>query len=244
MLPEASLWNEFTLWNELTAVMHITVACLLSIVVGAEREYFAKAAGIRTYTVVGLGSALFTVVSIYGFMPFSQADGMNYDGARVAAQIVSGVGFLGAGLIFVRRDVVRGLTTAASVWFVAAIGMAAGAGQYIVATAATLIYLLVAFGVRPISARMPQAKSTHEVFNITYWDGQGVLRKVMEIIAEHGITVTDLKIGKRTKIKNEGAMQEVKISTHGASKSLEDLVQELADAKGVIEVIAKDPSRY
>jgi len=96
--------------------------------IGLEREIRQKNAGLRTHTLVGVGAALFVLISKYGFTDVLEPGLVVLDPSRMAAQIVSGVGFLGAGLIFVRRDSVRGLTTAASIWVTAVIGAASGAG--------------------------------------------------------------------------------------------------------------------
>ena len=123
------------------------LALVLSALIGLEREVRQKNAGLRTHTLVGVGAALFMLISKYGFTDVLQPRLVVLDPSRVAAQIVTGVGFLGAGLIFVRRDSVRGLTTAASIWVTAAIGSAAGARLPLLAVLAVLatgIYFLVA----------------------------------------------------------------------------------------------------
>ena len=117
-----------------TLIIRLVVACLLAFVVGLDREYRAKDAGLKTHFLVSLGSALFMIISRYGFDNSTQVDF-----SRVAAQVVSGIGFIGAGTIIFQKQIVRGLTTAASLWSVSAIGMAAGAGMYAVAVAATII---------------------------------------------------------------------------------------------------------
>src|SRR6202050_11009 len=119
------------------------LALILSAAVGLEREIRQKNAGLRTHTLVGVGAALFMLISKYGFSDVLESRLVVVDPSRVAAQIVTGVGFLGAGLIFVRRDSVRGLTTAASIWVTAAIGAASGAGLAILALLAVGIYFLV-----------------------------------------------------------------------------------------------------
>ena len=126
-----------------TLIIRLVVACLLAFVVGLDREYRAKDAGLKTHFLVSLGSALFMIISRYGFDNSTQVDF-----SRVAAQVVSGIGFIGAGTIIFQKQIVRGLTTAASLWSVSAIGMAAGAGMYAVAVVATLLTLigLEAFG--------------------------------------------------------------------------------------------------
>ena len=121
-------------------LMRLVVAVLLGSIIGYEREQAAKPAGVRTHGMVSLGAALFTVISLYGF-------GGIGDPARLAAQIVSGIGFLGAGLILRQRGNVQGLTTAASLWVTAAIGVAVGVGMMVMALATTLlVYLLLRFG--------------------------------------------------------------------------------------------------
>ena len=124
--------------------IELGLAFLLSAVIGLEREIRHKSAGLRTYTVVGTAAALFVLVSKYGFSDVLVANSIVLDPSRVAAQIVSGIGFIGAGLIFVSQDQVRGLTTAATVWLVTAIGMACGAGLPWLALAATGAYFVVA----------------------------------------------------------------------------------------------------
>src|ERR1700691_4150858 len=101
-------------------ISELGVAFLLSMMIGVEREIRQKSAGLRTHTLVGVGAALFMLISKYGFTDVLEPGRVVLDPSRVAAQIVTGVGFLGAGLIFVRRDAVRGLTTAAAIWVTAA----------------------------------------------------------------------------------------------------------------------------
>ncbi|HTU51208.1 MAG TPA: MgtC/SapB family protein [Acidobacteriaceae bacterium] len=120
------------------------IAFLLSAAIGLEREIRHKSAGLRTYTVVGTAAALFLLISKYGFTDILVADRIVLDPSRVAAQIVTGIGFIGAGLIFVRDDRVAGLTTAATVWLVTGIGMACGASLPWLAVAATVAYFIVA----------------------------------------------------------------------------------------------------
>ncbi len=122
---------------DLEMMLRIMLAFALGAVLGWERDRAGRPAGLRTHMMVAAGSAAFTLVSIYGFP--EPAGGLPRDPARVAAQIVSGVGFLGAGTIFRTPSTVRGLTTAASVWLAAAIGMMAGVGMYAVASVTALL---------------------------------------------------------------------------------------------------------
>jgi putative Mg2+ transporter-C (MgtC) family protein len=128
---------DLTLEIQLDLALRLTVGLVLGAVIGFERELHRQPAGFRTHSLVALGAALFTVVSAFGFT------GDNVDPTRIAAQIVSGIGFIGAGTILQYRGHIRGLTTAASLWSVAAIGTAAGAGLYVVAVVGTLLILVI-----------------------------------------------------------------------------------------------------
>ena len=125
-------------------VLRIFVAALLGGAIGLEREYRAKEAGFRTHFLVALGSALFMIVSAYGFEGAISSPEHRWDVSRVAAQVVSGIGFIGAGTIIFHKseNAVRGLTTAAGLWVTAAIGLACGGGLYILAVASTILVLL------------------------------------------------------------------------------------------------------
>ena len=125
-------------------ILRIFVAAILGGLIGLEREYRAKEAGFRTHFLVALGAALFMIISAYGFEGVLTNENMRLDPSRIAAQVVSGIGFIGAGTIIFQKNenAVRGLTTAAGVWVVAAIGLACGAGMYMVAVSSTLFVLL------------------------------------------------------------------------------------------------------
>ena len=135
MIPELHWWE---------ILVRVVVAAALTGSIGLERELRDRVAGLRTHMLVGIGAALFTIVSAYGWsdFEFSTASGVVFDPTRIAAQIVTGIGFLGAGAIIRQGITVRGLTTAASLWIVAAIGMAVGAGYYSAALIATGIVLV------------------------------------------------------------------------------------------------------
>jgi putative Mg2+ transporter-C (MgtC) family protein len=130
---------------ELEIGLRLVVALLLGGTIGLEREYHRHAAGIRTMAAVCMGSCLFTAVGIFP---------VHTDPTRVAAQVVTGVGFLGAGAILRSGSGVRGLTTAAAIWVVAAIGMAVGFGLYLLPSIATLLMLVFLAGIRPIERRL------------------------------------------------------------------------------------------
>lgn len=129
-------------------ILRLIVAALLGAVIGLDREYRAKDAGFRTHFLVALGSSLFMVISQYGFGEMLNQDNVSLDPSRIASQVVTGIGFIGAGTIILQKRIVRGLTTAAGLWVTSAIGLACGAGMYAVAVAATVLTLigLEAFG--------------------------------------------------------------------------------------------------
>ena len=122
--------------------LRLFVAGAMGVLIGLEREYRAKEAGYRTHFLVALGSALMMIASQYGFMEVLKTDLIRLDPSRIAAQVVSGIGFIGAGTIILQKQIVRGLTTAAGIWATSGIGLAVGAGMYAVGISATLLVLL------------------------------------------------------------------------------------------------------
>ncbi|MBC1489542.1 MgtC/SapB family protein [Listeria sp. FSL L7-1485] len=123
-------------------ILRLVVAGVLGAIIGFDREIRAKEAGFRTHFLVSLGSALIMIVSQYGFSEIAKMQTISFDPSRVAAQVVSGIGFIGAGTIIIQKKFVRGLTTAAGLWATAGIGLAVGAGMYAVGIAATLLTLI------------------------------------------------------------------------------------------------------
>jgi putative Mg2+ transporter-C (MgtC) family protein len=140
-------------WAE--ALLRLVLAGILGGAIGTEREIREREAGLRTHMLVAIGAALFTIVSAYGWSDFhfSNQSGITYDPTRIAAQIVTGIGFLGAGAIIRHGLSVRGLTTAASLWVVAAIGIAAGAGYYSAAVVTTIVVLVSLWPLRIVAHR-------------------------------------------------------------------------------------------
>lgn len=134
-------------------IMRLVLAAILGSVIGFERERQSWAAGLRTHMLVCVSAALVMIVSAFGFADVAGQPNVVLDPSRIAAQVVSGIGFLGAGAILLRGEVIRGLTTAASLWSVAAIGLAVGAGLNTAAIAATIIILAILAGMKPIERR-------------------------------------------------------------------------------------------
>ena len=141
-------------WGEV--LVRIILAGVLGGAIGAEREIREREAGLRTHMLVAVGAALFTIVSAYAWrdFQFSAASGVTFDPTRIAAQVVTGIGFLGAGAIIRQGLSIRGLTTAASLWVVAAIGMASGAGYYSAAVITTVLVLVSLWPLRILAFRI------------------------------------------------------------------------------------------
>jgi putative Mg2+ transporter-C (MgtC) family protein len=137
-------------------LLRVVLAGVFGGAIGAEREIREREAGLRTHMLVSIGAALFTLVSAYGFSDFhfSNRSGVTYDPTRIAAQVVTGIGFLGAGAIIRQGLSVRGLTTAASLWVVAAIGLATGAGYYSAALITTIVVLVSLWPLRILAFRL------------------------------------------------------------------------------------------
>jgi len=174
----------------------LLMALVLSSLIGLERELRQKSAGLRTHTLVGLGSALFMLISKYGFTDVL-SEHVTLDPSRVAAQIVSGIGFVGGGLIFVRRDAVRGLTTAAVVWVVAAVGAACGAGLPVLAVLVTAAHFLVVYGYPPLLRRVTRDQPASTAIRVSYLDGRGVLRDVLGAATRHRFVVAEFNTARR-----------------------------------------------
>lgn len=224
-------------------VAELALGLALSAVIGLEREIRQKSAGLRTHTLVGVGAALFMLISKYGFADVQIPGQVILDPSRVAAQIVSGIGFLGAGLIFVKRDSVRGLTTAASVWVTAAIGAAAGAGLPLLAAATTGGYLIVSLGLTPLAHWVARTGGRVSLLRVSYPDGRGILRQVLAMAIESGFTVDDMATRDDPRRRAEPddpdapAMVEVVLRMHGKG-SLSGLAARLSELPQVRAVTA------
>lgn len=179
--------------------LRLIVALLLGGIIGLEREYRSKDAGFRTHFLVALGAALFTIISQYGF-----GDGVK-DTSRVAAQVVSGIGFLGAGLIVFQKNVVRGLTTAAGLWVTAAIGMACGVGMY---TTAVIVTVLILFGLEVLNKFIPHLGTTTMQLSFSSPSRESA-RQVVDQIKAESVHIYNYEMkGKRT---SKGEIYEVEM---------------------------------
>ncbi len=207
------------------ALLRLTFACGLGAAIGFEREIRDREAGIRTHLLVSLGSALFTIVSAFGFHEFLAGGGqiVRADPSRIAAQIVTGIGFLGAGAIIREGLSVRGLTTAATLWVVAAIGMACGAGYYWPAVAATVLTLLALWPLRIAAYRLiEQIKPEENRITVELREGAG-LPQLLALV--HNV--------RHIEVNEEVDRRVVQLETPDAN---EELVSKLSDADFVIGV--------
>lgn len=217
-------------------IVELLAAFALCSAIGLERELRQKSAGLRTHALVGLGSALFMLISKYGFGDVL-GDHVVLDPSRVAAQIVSGIGFVGAGLIFVRRDAVRGLTTAAAVWITAAVGAACGAGLLLLGLVVTIGYFVIAVLVPPALRRLPGRSWRHDPIFVRYADGHGVLRDILSTTTARGFVVTGLDVYDRDADVHTVSVV-LEVSGRGDSTGL---TAELAELAGVSAARTGEP---
>jgi putative Mg2+ transporter-C (MgtC) family protein len=209
----------------------VLIAFGLTSLVGLERRLRRKSAGLRTHALVGTGSAVFTLVSAYGFGALPGIDA-GPDPSRVAAQIITGIGFLGAGVIFTNRDVVHGLTTAASIWLSAAIGMACGAGLVPLAVVATGLHFVSALVLTPLSHRLPGMLAPQGL-RLRYEDGHGVLREVLTVVDELQLSAS--VVSSRTVEGPGGAEVELLLRLEGKT-DLRTAAVQLTKVAGVRDV--------
>jgi putative Mg2+ transporter-C (MgtC) family protein len=164
----------------------------LTTLIGLERTIQGKVAGLRTQTIVGTSSALIMLISKFGFSDVVSAQTVELDPSRVAAQIVSGIGFLGAGIIITRRGAIHGLTTAAAVWESAAIGMAAGAGLLLLATAVMALHFVSALAFSAVERQLNARLRDTVRLQIVYENGKGVLRTIMQVCGQKNWQLNEL----------------------------------------------------
>jgi putative Mg2+ transporter-C (MgtC) family protein len=215
--------------QSLDQVGQLGLAFLLSALIGLERGWHQKSAGLRTHTLVGAGSALFVIVSKYGFTDVLEPGRSTLDPSRVAAQVVTGIGFIGGGLIFVRGDIVRGLTTAAIVWMTAAIGMACGAGLWLLAIIVTAGHFVIVLGFPRIAALLPRSPFVPRGLRVVYQDGRGILREVLAEVSRRGFAIASVE----TQRHDEGVVLRLELT---GQAPLHDLMIVLSELDGVLEV--------
>jgi putative Mg2+ transporter-C (MgtC) family protein len=179
--------------SSLDVLLRLGLAALLTGAIGAERELRERSAGLRTYILVGVGSALFTLVSAYAWSDFFQTGQVRIDPTRIAAQIVTGVGFLGAGAILRQGLSVRGLTTAAGLWAAAAIGMAAAAGFWVAAVATTAIVMVALAPLRALEGHMVRFGSDLSTLEVRLTHN-GTIGPVVDLLGPLGVTIQSIEL--------------------------------------------------
>lgn len=210
-------------------LFRLLVAGVLGALVGIDREYRAKEAGFRTHFLVALGSALFMIVSKYGFEDILGKEGVGLDPSRIASQVVTGIGFLGAGTIIIQKLFVRGLTTAAGIWTTAAVGLAVGAGQYWLGISATLLTLLGLEGLGYMFRNFSQ-RNVNLTFTVS---GVEALQLVMDEIKNKRHLIVSFS----TEIVECGEKKNLRVALVVRTRKLEDevlLIQFIQTLPGVV----------
>lgn len=217
-----------TLLTELGLLLSAFVLCSF---IGLERQIRQKAAGFRTHVLVGMGSAAFTLVSAYGFRTVLD-DSTIVDPSRIAAQVVTGIGFLGAGVIFTRQDVVRGLTTAATIWVAAAVGMASGAGMVLLATFLTVLHLLTLTVLAALVHKIPTGDHKRTL-RIRYADGRGVLRSVLATTTSLGFEASVISSRRDGKDDAGTVVMDIRLRGRTPLRDAITAIAEIEDVRGV-----------
>lgn len=209
---------------EFIALIRLFLAGLFSGLVGLEREVHGRAAGLRTHILVGCGACLIMLTSLY----IHSLYGSCADPGRIAAQVVSGIGFLGAGTIIRFRASVRGLTTAASLWAVAGIGLAIGSGLYIPATYATIIILCVLFLLSEIERRVLR-RSLFKLLVIDIQGGMMQLKKIRDLLSDYHVEIRDIDI----KSLPEGDKYRIEMHVRVLDRYESEIVNDISGMQGV-----------
>lgn len=214
--------------RELTWLVRILLAAFLSGLIGLEREMHGRAAGLRTHILVGIGSCLIMLTSFY----VHQLYGSPADPSRIAAQVVSGIGFLGAGTIIRFRASIRGLTTAASLWAVAGIGLAVGAGIFLPALFSTFVILFTLFILSEVE-RKTLRRSLYKVLQIETSGQMDQLAKIRKLLGEYRTEIRDLDL---RCLDREKAKYLIEINLRILDKYEDELLRDLSRMEGVDSV--------
>lgn len=201
----------------LLIVLRLFVALVLSGLIGFEREINNHSAGFRTHILVGVGSCLMMILSLFGFTAFLEVyDNIRFDPARIPSYVISGIGFLGAGTIIVYGGTVRGLTTAASIWTVAGMGLVVGAGMYSVAIVATLIILVSLIFLNHIENFFPKSKSNNLIEIVVEEDFK--IHQVIEVMERYDLSIKSIEV-----FRIESSLRKIYIKTK--LKKSQDIIE-------------------
>ena len=209
----------------------LVLAALLGGAVGLEREVHGRPAGIRTYLILSMGTALLMVLSEYLLVAYHgrfPGLGLQGDPGRIAGQAITGIGFLGAGVIIRYKDTIRGLTTAACVWLVCSVGLAVGAGFYLVGVAVTLLTLLALIGLKVWERRMK--KDWFEELEVVSADLPGQITRMEGLIVQHGFEVITFGLKRHAERKELKATFQLKVR---AVQPQREILQDLLELEGV-----------
>ncbi len=218
--------------------LRLLIAAALGSLIGLDRERHDRAAGLRTHALVATASALIMIVSAYGFTEAVDAGRIVLDPSRVAAQIVSGIGFLGAGVIIFRQNIVRGLTTAASVWSVAGIGMAVGGGLYAAAIVATIIFLIILVALKEVEHRLFISKRVMQVTIRTDVE-QSLMPQIEQAATDIGLEVQQVAVNWES-----GKESVINMRIRGSNRLiLADFVEHIKSLTGVHQVAYSSPEK-
>lgn len=242
-LEMASIWE--ISWVDLT--IRMVLSAVLGGLIGFEREWSNHAAGFRTHILVCLGSTTIMLMSIYGFGQFIAEPNVRIDPARLAAQVISGIGFLGAGAILRNGNMIKGLTTAASIWTVAAIGLCVGAGFYIGALLCTLMVLISLYVLNKWEKVLLRHRR-YQTLELRVADSPGLWGVIVAVLEKHGVQVSDIKVSaalpapsKKAEPSSESPVPRDGATLHFKLKSSKPLlflaaVEDIAKLEGVREV--------
>jgi putative Mg2+ transporter-C (MgtC) family protein len=217
-------------WTEI--VIRLTLAALFGAIIGLERERKNWAAGLRTHMLVYVGSALAMMVSACGFMDILGTKNVVLDRSRIAAQVISGIGFIGAGtILFLRDGIVPGLTTAAGLWTVAAIGLATGGGMYFMASVTTTLAIIILLILQPLEKRFSERSKMHSLKIILSGQAKS-LQIVSEVFQSNNLNVSSCTVNKTDN------NYIVSFSFRNINnKHLSQFINDLQSDVGIIEVI-------
>lgn len=215
--------------------LRLVTATALAALVGLDREHRRSAAGLRTHALVGMSSCLLMIASAFGFADILGTPGVGLDPSRIAAQIVTGIGFLGAGTIIAHGDSVRGLTTAASIWTVAAIGIAAGGGMYRAAILGTALALILLLVMRPIERRLDR-RWRKQTISALYDPKIASPEVVMAAVRAINLNVVRLSVEKQ----RDSGKESIQITLDESGDTvLQNALQAVARLEGVQSAIAE-----
>ncbi len=216
--------------------IRLAVAAAAGFFIGLERELTGSAAGMRTHSLVAMGACLFTVTGAYGFADVTR--GASYDPSRIAAQVASGIGFVGAGAILRNARGVRGITTAATLWMSAALGVAAGAGMHLPVLVSCLLTVVLLVTLRALREPLAAWRGLRGTVVVQYHRGHGTLAPLLTVLGQASITVGGIDI----EDDDHSTQRSVRLGVQGSRRADRSFVEDLKGVPGVESVVWLDDS--